>query len=233
MHNRPMRTFAAALFLLLFGSVTAAGQSPATETVKAELRAFVQELNTALQARDRAALERLYAPGFLFVHALGPPVDRETQIANTMATKPRPGAAVPVPSFDGLIISGDLAILRQAEDGRYGLSIYTKASGRWQALHVQGTPTPSAKPAVTVPIEVLQRYVGRYYQQDNKLLVTIALAGDQLTLQVEGRQVLGLTPLTQQQFDMPAGVGTITFAADGKTYEVQRSNGLVVRGNRQ
>jgi ketosteroid isomerase-like protein len=221
--------------LLMFGApAVAAAQAPASETVKAELRAFVSELSAALQARDRDAIERLYAPDFVFVHALGPPIDRATHIATSMAGKPRPGG-LPIPSFDGLVTSGDLAILRTREDLRYSTTIYTKSSGRWQVLHIQGTPIPSSKPAVSVPVDVLRSYAGRY-QQDNALVVTISVESDALMLQVDGRQKFQLVPVSASQFNIPGGGGQITFAtaADGRvTYEVQRVNQNVVKGTKQ
>jgi hypothetical protein len=230
--RRHARTVVA--ILLLFLAPVVAAQAPASDAVKAELRAFVTELNAALQARDREAIEGLYAPGFMFVHSLGPPIDRATHIATTMASMPRAGA-LPIPSFDGLVVSGDLAILRTREDLRYSTSIYTKSSGRWQVLHMQGTPIPSGKPAVTVPAEVLRSYAGRY-QQDNALLVTISVEGEALMLQVDGRQKLQLVPVTASQFNLPGGAGQITFAtaADGRvSYEVQRVNQNVVKGIKQ
>jgi hypothetical protein len=101
-------------------------------------------------------------------------------------------------------------------------------------LHIQGTPIPSTKPAISVPVDILKTYVGRY-RQDNGLMVTIGLDGDQLTLQVDGRQKLSLAPMTPQHFNLPAGTGTITFAmANGAaTYEVRRPNQDVIRGTRQ
>src|SRR4029077_12914898 len=130
----------------------------------AELRAFVTELNTALAARDRAALERLYADEFYFAHTLGKPIDKAAHIAAAMATPP--GRALPVPSFDGVMVFGDVAILRTIEDARFSTSIYVKRSGHWQVLHPRGTRYRWSRPAAAVPADVLQGYAGRY-EQDN------------------------------------------------------------------
>ena len=226
-----MRATLPTIVFLLVSTAQTSTQTPAPDSVKAELRTFTQELNVALQTRDRAALERLYAPGFTFVHALGAPVDRATQIANALAATPR-GGSLPMPNLDTLVVSGDLAILRNREEGRYSLQIFTKAAGHWQVLHLQGTPIPASKPAVTVPLDVLRSYAGRF-EQDNKLFVNITVEGEGLILQVDGRQRLALTAVTSQLFNLPGGAGTVTFAADGTTYEVRRGNGEVIKGTKQ
>jgi hypothetical protein len=228
-----VRTAIAALAIVA-ASMPAGAQTPATDTIKTELRTFITELNAAMQARDRAALERLYAPEFLYVHALGAPVDRTRQIAEAMAAPPT--ARLPMPSFDGLIVIGDVALLRQPVEGRFGTAIYTKASGHWQLLQMPGTPIPSTLPKVTVAADVLRSYAGRY-QQDNGNSVTIAVEGDSLTMQVhvEGRQKLQLTTISATQFALPGGAGQITFTAGGgsASYVIERPNSVVIKGTRQ
>jgi len=229
-----MRTTIAAALLVAAASISTHAQTPATETVKAELRAFITELNAARESHDRAALERLYAPEFLYVHALGPPVGRSQQIAEALAAPS--SARLPMPNFDGLIVIGDVAVLRQPVAGRFGTSIYSKASGRWQLLQMQGTPIPSTLPKVDVAADVLRSYAGRY-QQDNGNAVTIAVEGDGLTMQVqlEGRQKLPLTTISPTEFDLPGGAGRITFtvAGNGASYVIQRPNSIVIKGVRQ
>jgi hypothetical protein len=220
-----MREVLVALLLLAATPVAAQTTNP---DVKAELQAFIKELNAALAARDRAALERLYALEFIFIHTVGPPVDRATHLANAMATAPR--GALPVPSLDGLIVIGDVAILRNRDDERFGTTIYGKRNGRWQILQLQGTALPPP-PSVAVAADVLRSYAGRY-QQDNGLLVNIAVEGERLTLQGDGRQKFTLTALSPTQFSMPGGAGRITFAPDG-TYEFQRPNQPIIKGRKQ
>ena len=218
-----------AAFLLISGFVFA--QAPAPESVKAELRAFVGELNAAMAAKDKAALERLYAPDFLFVHALGEPIDRATHIANALASTAKI-PPLPIPSFDDLVVSGDFAFIRRRDDSRYSVNMYTKASGHWQVLHMQGTPIPTTKTAATLAPGTMRMYAGRY-QQSNGLFTTITLEGGQLFLQVDERQKLALVPVSQQKFDLPGGAGSITFAADGASYDVLRNTGEQIRGTKQ
>ena len=218
--------------LVLSASLAAQTPTP-TESVKAELRALMTDLNAALAAKDRAALERIYADEFLFVHALGQAVDRQGQINAAMSA--RGGGGIPVPAFDGLLVFGDIAIQRQPEAERFGTTIFVKRGGRWQFLQMQGTPFPSTRANVAVAADVLRSYAGRY-AQDNGLFVLVAVEGDGLTLQVEGRQKLTLTTDAANKFSLPAGGGQFTFTKDASgamTYELVRGNGTVVKGVRQ
>jgi hypothetical protein len=218
--------------VLLFAPAAAA-QNTQVETVKSELRVFVTELNAALAARDRAALERLYADEFYFVHTIGKPIDKAAHIATAMATPP--GRTLPVPSFDGLMVFGDVAILRTIEDSRFSTSIYVKRNGRWQVLQLQGTAHPSSRPAAVVAADILNGYAGRY-EQDNGLFVTITVEGDHLVLQVDDRPKIPLSADSNTRFSLPGGTGVLTFAkaADGGvTYEFQRTNAPLVKGTRK
>jgi hypothetical protein len=220
---------------VLFAAIPspAAAQPAAVETVKSELRALMSDLSTALVAKDRAALERIYADEFVFIHALGPAIDKQGQI--DMALSARGGSGPPVPAFDNLLVFGDVAIYRRAEAERYGTTIYVRRGVRWQILQVQGTPQPTSRPSVAVPADVLRSYAGRY-AQDNGLFVVIAVEGDGLTLQVEGRQKLMLTSDAENKFSLPAGAGQFTFtknAAGVMTYELIRGNGTIVKGTKQ
>ena len=75
--------------------------------VRAELQALHSELNRARRTRDRAALERIYAPEFRWVHGAGYADDRDRQIetifeANSDRDLPPPDFAPP----NELIVSG-------------------------------------------------------------------------------------------------------------------------------
>src|SRR5262245_60553316 len=204
---------------------------PGDAAVKAELRALVTELNAALAAHDRAALERIYADEFLFVHTIGPPVAKKAQIDRAMAAPV--GADVSIPSFDGLLVYGDVAVLRAPRDGGFGTTIYAKKNGRWQIVQLQGTATPSARPAAAVAQDVMREYVGRY-QQENGLVVTITVEEDHLALQVEGRDKLPLRAESDTKFVAPGGLTSIVFTktADGMAYLITRSNGTIIKGTR-
>src|SRR5688572_1354003 len=50
---------------------TASARRGADEKVRAELRKLHQDINEAVARRDRAALERLYADEFVYIHSTG------------------------------------------------------------------------------------------------------------------------------------------------------------------
>ena len=80
--------------VLLTGSIHAQS-APATDTVKSEIRALMTDLNAALVAKDRTALERIYADEFLFVHALGVTTDKKGQIETAMNSRAAQGYRFP------------------------------------------------------------------------------------------------------------------------------------------
>jgi hypothetical protein len=206
--------------------------NPSTENVKSELRLLMSELNQALATKDRAALERIYADDFLFVHALGTAIDKKGQIEAALSS--RGGSGLPVPAFEDLLVFGDVAIYRRPEPERFATTIYVKRAGRWQMFQSQGTPLPVTRSNAPVPADVLRGYAGRY-EQDNGLFVTIAVEGNALTLQVDGRQKFTLTTDSETKFSLPAGGGQFTFKkndAGTMTYELIRGNGTVVKGTR-
>jgi hypothetical protein len=228
---RGMLVVAAVALQIALAAAPAAQTQPAIESVKTELQSFFKELGAALAARDRAALERLYAPEFVFVHTIGPPVGRAEHLASTMATAPRTSPP-PVPSLDGLIVIGNVAILRSREAERFSTSIWTKRDGQWQVLQIQATPLPPPPRAVlSLPAELLRNYAGRY-RQDNGLLVTVAVEGEHLTLQVDGRAKFVLSARSDTEFSLPGDAARITFAPGG-TYEFRRPNQPVITGIKQ
>jgi hypothetical protein len=94
---------------------------------------------------------------------------------------------------------------------RFGTSIDVRGNGQWQVLQIQGTPMPPTPSAMAIDADILRRYAGRY-QQDDGPFVTITIENGGLSLQVDGRQTLPLTPDSPTHFTLPAAAGEITFA---------------------
>jgi hypothetical protein len=164
---------------------------------------------------------------------LGAAIDKRGHIDAALAS--RNVSRLPMPSFDGLLVFGDVAIYRRPEPERFGTTIYVKRAGRWQIFQLQGTPLPRTSKTATVADDELRSYAGRY-AQENGLFVIIAVEGDGLTLQVEGRQKFMLMADADNKFSLPAGAGQLTFArnaAGTMTYELVRGNGTVIKGTRQ
>jgi len=121
---------------VVFGQTTSAAQRESQ--AKEELRRLFVDLNEALAKRDRAALERIYADDFQFVHTTGGVVDKTTQINNTLANDRTSTGPLPIPTFDRLLLFGDVAIFRTLERGVAGTNVYSRKEGRWQIVQVQG-----------------------------------------------------------------------------------------------
>lgn len=160
---------ATGLGLMLTQPAAAAPAGDEVARVRAELNALHDELNRARRARDRAALERLYAPEFRWVHGAGYADDRDRQIetifeANSDRDLPPPGLDPP----NELIVQGDMAVLRRpvfiAQGGGrlYSTHIFVRRQGRWQILHMQGTPLLPERQYVTLPADALDAVTGRY-----------------------------------------------------------------------
>lgn len=151
------------MFLVLLVSPAAFGQTagePNSSKIKEELRKLFSDLNEAISKRDRAALERTYADEFQFVHTTGGVVDKTNQINNILANDTP--ATVPTPTFEGVLVYGDLAILRTIERGVAGTNIYSKKGGRWQIVQVQGTRLPPERKPITIDPKALDPYLGKY-----------------------------------------------------------------------
>ena len=137
--------------------------------VKGELTALHAELNRARRARDRAALMRIFAPEFRWVHGVGYADDRERQIETIFQANS--DRDLPPPDFNPpneLMVFGNTAVLRRpvfiAEGGErlYSTHVFVKREDRWQILHMQGTPLLPEREWITLPAETLDAVAGRY-----------------------------------------------------------------------
>lgn len=194
---------------------TYANPQDRTDAVKDELRAFVAELNGALARRDRAALERLYADEFRFVHATTGVVARAEHIEGIMANDATVAGQLPEPSFDEMSVYGDVVILRGRNRGIENTSIYRKQDGRWQAVQVQGTLLPPVRTAVTVDSKTLDRFVGAYEFRPGAQAVVVR-QGEGITWKAGTRPTLVLQPLAGNRFFGKGSDAEITFTVDAK-----------------
>ncbi|MBW3569625.1 MAG: DUF4440 domain-containing protein [Gemmatimonadetes bacterium] len=170
--------------------------------VREELTTLHGELNAAVQARDRAAIERGYAPEFVFIHAYGY-VDSladhvEMLLARDPASPPR------ILTFAQLSVHGDVAVNRQRGGTTIGTptlgtTIYVRRNGRWQILQSQGTEMVPERTAVPVATAVLDSYVGRY-DRGGGVVVEIRREGDTLFRVVPGLPRVRMTPASETQF---------------------------------
>jgi hypothetical protein len=228
-------------FAFLAGASDAGAQpakDPTVARVQDEILALSREVNEAVEKGDRAALERIFAPEFVFVHAYGYVDDRATQIDDLLRS--RVGATQRVPTFappNELLIYGDVAVHRRPkgttsdESPAWGTVIYAKREGRYQIIQAQGTEMQPERQWLTLPTDTLDAYAGRY-----KGTNVIALKRESDTLVAEapvmGRLILRPTSETLF-FDKAGGEWTFHRGPDGKVaYYVRRFRGQERRATR-
>jgi hypothetical protein len=206
----------AAIFLSLLLSPFAFSQATnvAVESrTKEELRKLFSDLNEAIAKRDRVALERIYADEFQFVHTTGGVINKTAQINNALANDST--STVPVPTFEGLLVYGDVAILRTLERGVAGTNIYSKKSGRWQIVQVQGTRLPPERKPITLDSKVLDAYLGKYEFAPGAF-ATVTKEGDALSWKPGARPKSTLLPLSDSRFYSKENDAEMTFSKDEK-----------------
>lgn len=164
------------LLLLLCRANEAPAQSPThAEHIKAQLRAFAHEQFRARRDKDRAALERLYADEFVFVHAFGYVDDKQTVIREAMEETQPPRLFLPTfEPPEAFHLTDELAIVRHAR-GRTGMDtpamgtwIFVHRDGRWQLLQVQSTELAVLAPEIPLDPAAMSAYVGTYRTPDNQ-----------------------------------------------------------------
>jgi hypothetical protein len=191
--------------------------------VKAELRALFESLRDAAAKKDRAALERLYADEFLFVHSTGSVVDKARQVEGILAGAGR--GAPPIPALDGLYVNGDVAILRAPVRGvAMGTSVFVRRDGRWQFFQAQGTRLAPERRPVAVEGKVLDGLAGRYSYPAGAM-VTITRDGEALKAELPGRPTIRLVPLSEVHFAAQDNDAEVLFTRD----DAGRTTGYVMR----
>lgn len=192
------------------------GGGPNKDTeVRKELLKVFSDLNGAISKRDRAALERIYAEEFQFIHSTGAIVNKTAQINGVMSNDPISSSPIPTPSFDQLLLYGDVAILRGPGRGVAGTSIYAKKGGRWQIVQVQGTRLPPERKPIQLDAKVLDLYLGRY-EFGPGAYATVTKEGDALKWQAGGRPKVTLAPLSDVRFYAKENDAEMTFYKDDK-----------------
>jgi hypothetical protein len=138
-----------------------------------ELRALRRELSESLARGDRAALERILADGFMFVHSTGVVETREEYIGRAAAA----GGTAPRPQFEFgeeriRVYAGTTAVwtarsVRRAtptspEITLRSTDVLVKVDGRWRWASVHSTRLPTRPTPAAIDHAVLQGYLGEY-----------------------------------------------------------------------
>lgn len=184
----------------------AAAQEADMARVQAELRALHAELNQAWRARDRAALERIYAPEFRWVHGVGYADDRDRQIANILeADSDRDLPPIDFSPPTELMVFGDTAVMRRPNRTVTGIRIYSvevfvRRDGRWRILHIQGTPLQPERAYVELQPAALDAFAGRYRNPAGGTETVETRAGGLLQARIPEVPVRELRPVAPERF---------------------------------
>jgi Domain of unknown function (DUF4440) len=102
---------------------------------KEGLRKLYSEYNEAGSKRDRAALDKLFADGYVWVQGNGSVTTKTKHIDNILGNTSQ--FSLPAPSFEQLTVYGDMAILRATENrsGLFATTVFANRDRRWQFVH--------------------------------------------------------------------------------------------------
>lgn len=197
---------------------TGAGQVK-DDKVKEELRKLHADYQEAGSKRDRAALERIFADGYVWVQGNGRVVGKAQLIDNILGNTSQ--FAGPAPSLDQLTVYGDTAILRVTErDGLFATTVFAKRDGRWQFVHAQGTLQPPARKPVELDPKLLDAFVGNY-EFGPGAVATVTREGNALMWKGGRRPKVRLMPLSDTRFFVEESGVEMTFHKDDKGQPTQ------------
>ena len=179
-----------------------------------ELRKLHLEYNEAGLKHDRAALERLFAEGYVWVQGNGRVISRTQHIDNILGNDAQFSAATP--SLEQLTVYGDVAILRVTErSGLFATTVFARRDGRWQFAHAQGTLIPPERKAVELDPKLLDGFVGRY-EFGPGAIATVTREGNALMWKGGRRPMVSLMPLSDTRFFVESSGVEMNFRKDGK-----------------
>lgn len=184
---------------------------------KEELRKLYLEYNEAGSKRDRAALERLFAEGYVWVQGNGNVISKSRHIDNILNNDAT--FSLPAPSFDQLSVYGDMAVLRvtgsRSGGDLFATTVFTRRDGRWQFVHAQGTLLPPERKAVELDSKMLDAFVGKY-EFNPGAVATVTKEGNALMWKGGRRPKVRLMPLSDTRFFAEGTGAEMTFRKDGK-----------------
>jgi hypothetical protein len=223
-----MRAAVAGIVVNLFLAPLAAAAQPAGDSERSrvigELQALHAELNRARRARDLAALERIYAPEFRWVHGTGYADDRERQIRNIFeADSDRDLPPIDFAPPTELILLGDVVMMRRPDRTAsagirlYSVETFVRRDGQWQILHIQGTPLQPERQWIALPAEALDALAGRYRNPASGTETVISRVGDHLEARIPEVPIRELRAVAPNRFfDRIATEYVFDVGADGR-----------------
>lgn len=182
---------------------------------KEELRKLYSDYNEAGSKRDRAALERLFAEGYVWVQGNGGVTTKAKHIDNILGNTSQFSMADS--SFEQLTVYGDMAILRatQNRSGLFATTVFANRGGRWQFVHAQGTLQPPERKAVELEPKVLDAFVGEY-EFGPGAVATVTKEGNALMWKGGRRPSVRLMPQSDTRFVAEETGAEMTFRKNDK-----------------
>ena len=200
-----MRKLSLALVVLICVAVDGRGQTVTRDAnVEREVAACEHEFVQALQGHDRAALERVLAESFTFIHASGHLDTRNEYINLAVAGRlVRQFAETDRLNEPWRIYAGHTA-LRQSVTVIAGqrlrnTTVYAKIDGRWLLVAMQSTPLPVRPQATSVDRGLYNSYVGQY-RIDAVRMLDVFVKGGTLMGRVPLRPEFELIPKSNTEF---------------------------------
>jgi hypothetical protein len=175
-----------------------------------ELRALRHDFMEALKLGDRAALERILADGFTFVHSTGGMETRKEYIDRAVANARAPRAPdIEFTDERMSIYEGRTVIWVTRTVGRNkatgaetifrGTDVLVKAGGRWQWASVHSTSLLSRPKAAAIARSLYTAYAGQYEIAPGRTL-TVTEEGETLRGMMPGFRPAELIPKSETEF---------------------------------
>ncbi len=125
--------------VLVGGAMSAFAQPSVTAAERSAIASVWNEIGAAVQAKDRAALEKIYTEDFLHVHAIGKIDDRKIRLDVLLSGEPTIDTAAAVEvgfrKYGDLIVAvGKISMIdKDSKSTLYSVTrVYVKQNGRWR-----------------------------------------------------------------------------------------------------
>ena len=197
------------IFLLLL-ALALQLSSANVDTTTQLLRAKDQALLDAIAPGDRKTWDQVLARDAVYVDENGVIMDRAEYLKQLEPLPPGASGSLRIASYSAHI-DGDLATVIHSDDedeNYHGQMLHARylmtetwrlEGGEWKLHLVHAYAILSDPPAMTLPAETLQTYVGRYNAANTDLVYVIQWDGRQL---VGGREGKAATPLKVEVRDV-------------------------------
>jgi uncharacterized protein (TIGR02246 family) len=154
-----------ALITCILLSPVAAQSATPPATAEQEVRSLIQEIDSALKARDRSRLDHFMAGDFVMLHSTGKLESRQSFLdraaAGSLVSQRVPAEVVEetIRVYDSRTASRTTRIKATlhppdhapVEMSLRSIDVYVKIDGRWLWVSEQSTPIPSEPPSARQP----------------------------------------------------------------------------------